>query len=217
MKAIVTSLSPSSADPDSALACLEVAMVFAGLPIANLPAGLVFRNWPLGFAGVMGGGMTLGPGVYTYAFPVGLTGTVDLYGDENDVWIFQIDGALTTAAGSEIRMTGNATADNVFWYIKAAATIGAGATTKVKGTIMASGAISVGANAETQSLLSSVGAVTLGADAAAKGALVGFGAITMGANARAKSVITPAARTYGAGACTTDTDDCFFPGEGSSQ
>jgi hypothetical protein len=206
MKAFITT--PYPANPDMALACLDEAMAVAALPAANL--GLVARDWPATFTGDMGG-FSLGPGVYTYSIPIGLTGAVTLNGGANDVWIFQIDGALTVAADSEILLTGGASTDNVFWYINAAATIGAGTTTNVKGTIMASGAISVGANplsvganAKTQALLSSVGAITLGADATAFGALVGFGAITLGANARATSVTTPAAKTFGAGACTTD-------------
>jgi hypothetical protein len=50
----------------------------------------------------------------------------------------------------------------MFWIVNGAATIGAGTSTTVIGTIMASGAITVGASATTDALLSSGGATNGG-------------------------------------------------------
>jgi hypothetical protein len=146
------------------------------------------------------------PGVYTMAAATSLAGTLtlDSNGDPTAVWIFQIGGALTTAAASQMDFkpygSNTGSAANVFWIVNGAATIGAGTSTTVVGTIMASGAITVGASATTGALLSSGGAITVGAGATVNGALVALGAISLGAGASSTSLTTTAAVTLGAGA-----------------
>jgi hypothetical protein len=65
------------------------------------------------------GGLTLTRGVYKTAANVGITtGTLhlDAQGDPNAVWIFSIDGTLTTGApGGSISLDNGALAKNVYW------------------------------------------------------------------------------------------------------
>ena len=93
-------------------------------------------------------GTTFTPGLYSAAAAVADTGTVTLDGggDPNAVFVFQIDAAMTVAAGGKIVLTHGAQASNVFWQVNGAATVGAGA--EFTGTLMASAAIAVGAGTE---------------------------------------------------------------------
>jgi Ice-binding-like/Bacterial Ig-like domain len=94
--------------------------------------------------------VTLSPGLYTSAAAVAITAaggvTLDAGGDPNAIFVFQVGGALTLAAGAEVNLTGGAQASHVFWQVNGAATLGANAT--FSGTIMATAAIGVGAGAE---------------------------------------------------------------------
>lgn len=79
------------------------------------------------------GGQVLAPGVYYTAASVLLsTGALqlDAQGDPNAVWIFSIDGALTTGApGGSISFVGGVgQAKNVYWRTGTSTTIGAGTT-----------------------------------------------------------------------------------------
>jgi hypothetical protein len=60
-------------------------------------------------------GLTLEPGVYKWSTGVLITSDVTLHGDRNDVWIFQIAGGITQAAGTSVTLTGSAKPENVFW------------------------------------------------------------------------------------------------------
>ena len=73
------------------------------------------------------GGMTLGPGVYHWGAALAIPTSITLAGRASDVWIFQIDGALGLTAGARVDLTGGALAKHVFWQVKAATTLGAGA------------------------------------------------------------------------------------------
>ena len=90
--------------------------------------------------------MTLAPGLHTIAAAVSNTGTVTLDGggDPNAVFVFQVDGALTIAAGSQRhadqRRPGVA---RVFWQVNGAGAVGANA--KFAGTLMAMDAVAIGA------------------------------------------------------------------------
>jgi len=87
---------------------------------------------PIGVAGDLGG-MTLTPGLYKSATTLALTGTLTL--DGAGVYIFQIGTGLTVNTGATVVLSGGATADNVFWQVGSAATLGT--TADFKGTIMA--------------------------------------------------------------------------------
>ena len=70
------------------------------------------------------GGMTLGPGVYTFNTSAQLTGTLTLTGA--GFHIFQIGSTLTTASGSVVAAINGADAANTFWQVGSSATLGTG-------------------------------------------------------------------------------------------
>jgi hypothetical protein len=110
------------------------------------------------------GGMTLEPGLYKFTATLGITGTnVTLAGSDTSVWIFQIGTAFNVAAGIQVILTGGAKANNVFWQVGSAATLGAASV--MKGTIMADQAITMNAGAIVEGrLLARVAAITTGAN-----------------------------------------------------
>jgi hypothetical protein len=93
-------------------------------------------------------GVTLAPGLLSSAAAVSNTGTVTLDGggNPNAVFVFQVGGALTMAAGAQVKLIDGAQASNVFWQVNGAAAIGAGDT--FVGTLMAHDAVAIGAGTE---------------------------------------------------------------------
>ncbi len=91
-------------------------------------------------------GQTLAPGIYksTSTLEIG-GGSLTLNGGPNDVWIFQVESALTTTAGGNVVLTGGALAKNVFWQVGSSATIGNGTT--FNGNILALSSITVNTGA----------------------------------------------------------------------
>ena len=89
-------------------------------------------------------GATIPPGLHTIAGAASNTTTVTLDGggDPDAVFVFQINGALTTAAGSRVMLTNGARASRVFWQVNGAASVGANAT--FAGTLIAQDAVAVG-------------------------------------------------------------------------
>ncbi len=65
--------------------------------------------------------------------------TLDAQGNPNAIFIINVNGALKTSAGSNILLTGSASASNVYWLVNGFVELGAG--TVFKGTIIASGQI----------------------------------------------------------------------------
>lgn len=88
------------------------------------------------------GGLTLTPGVYCMG-AADLTGTLTLNG--NGIYIFQVASALTTAPGSQVLLTGGASACNVFWQVTSSAALGT--TTSFAGTILALTSITINTGA----------------------------------------------------------------------
>ena len=89
--------------------------------------------------------------------------TLDGQGDPNAVFIFQVASTLTTAAGSQVILIGNANADNVFWQVGTSAALAT--TTAFKGTILADQSISLSTGATLEGrALARIGAVTLDAN-----------------------------------------------------
>ena len=76
------------------------------------------------------------------AFALSGNMTLDGEGDPNAVFIFQIDAAMNTAAGTSVLLVNGAQASNVFWVVDGAVTTGALAT--LPGTILATAAITLG-------------------------------------------------------------------------
>ena len=68
--------------------------------------------------------------------------TLDADGDSSAVFIFQINAALSSAAGSKVVLTDGALANNVYWQVVGAVSLGAGA--KSVGTFLGAGAITFG-------------------------------------------------------------------------
>ena len=107
------------------------------------------------------GGQTLVPGVYEGG-GLSVTGTLtlDAEGDSDAVFIFKASSTLVTASGSNISLTGDADACNVFWQVTSSATLGT--NSDFVGTIMALTSITANTGASVEGrLLARNGAVTL--------------------------------------------------------
>jgi hypothetical protein len=98
---------------------------------AGRPHGVGATNLNVG-RGTLNG-QTFSPGTYTWTSNVVITGNITLAGGANDVWIFQIAGTLNIASGTEVILSG-ALAENVFWQVSGATTLGTNST--FNGTIL---------------------------------------------------------------------------------
>jgi hypothetical protein len=85
--------------------------------------------------------------------------TLDAQNDPNAVFIFQINGALNTAAGSTVVLVNGASASNVFWASTGA--VGTGADSSFTGTILTAGAVTIGAGGTLIGRALALGAITL--------------------------------------------------------
>lgn len=108
-------------------------------------------------------GQTLSPGVscQNTATPTTLdaNGTLTLSG--NGIFIIRLSSELTTGANSMITLINGATAENVFFQIEGAATLGALST--FNGTIVAQGGITLNSTILNGRALSTTGAITTNA------------------------------------------------------
>jgi hypothetical protein len=98
-------------------------------------------------AGVIGG-ETLTPGVYTFGTYVSIAD--DVYfdadtngGDGGDVFIIQIAGYLSVAAGVRVHLLNGALAKNIFWQVEDYATVGA--LSHMEGIFLSKTAVTLGA------------------------------------------------------------------------
>jgi len=109
-------------------------------------------------------GATLTPGLYTAAAAVAVPGivTLDAGGDPNAVFVIQVGGALSLAAGAQVKLTGGAQAANVFWQVYGAFSLGAGA--QFAGTALASTTGTIGANSIVNGRVLAETAVTMDGD-----------------------------------------------------
>ena len=80
------------------------------------------------------GGLTLVPGLYKWGTGVTIPTADTLSGGANDIWIFQIAGALSLANGSVVTLTGGAQAKHIFWQV--AGQVSLGTTSDFKGIIL---------------------------------------------------------------------------------
>jgi hypothetical protein len=99
-------------------------------------------------------GLTLTPGTYKASSSLGILSvapgplsivTLDGLGDPNAVFVFQIGSALTTATGTQVKLTNGTQAKNVFWACGSAATLGVDSI--FNGNILASTDITVATGA----------------------------------------------------------------------
>lgn len=114
-------------------------------------------------APLLGNGQTLSPGTYAIGQTATLNNilTLDGGGNPNAVFIFQIQGAMSSAANAQVLLTNGALACNVFWKIEGLVNLAT--NTAMKGTIVANNAAIVlnsGVTIEGRAL-STTGAVTV--------------------------------------------------------
>lgn len=112
------------------------------------------------------GGLTLAPGLYRWNSAVTLPfgSNVTLSGGPNDVWILQITGTVTTAANTNVFLTGGALPKNVFWQV-AGATVTVGAGAHFEGVVLAQNAMTFGNQASVSGRLLAQTAVNLSQNA----------------------------------------------------
>ncbi len=93
------------------------------------------------------GGLTLTPGVYSFASSAQLTGNLflDFMGNSDALFIFQIGSALTTASGSSVSVLNGAPGGGVYWQVGSSATLGT--STAFLGNIIADASISLNTGA----------------------------------------------------------------------
>jgi hypothetical protein len=99
------------------------------------------------------------PGVYHFTAAVNIASECTFNGGPDDIWVFQVDGALTQTAGVNVNLTGGAQAKNVLWRVDGAASIGAGS--HLEGVVIARDSITLGAGATSTGRLLAGAAVTV--------------------------------------------------------
>jgi len=105
---------------------------------------------------------TIAPGLHTISGAASNTTTVTLDGlnDPSSVFVFQVNGALSFAAGSQVKLINGARASRVFWQVNGAGAVGA--NSKFAGTLMAMDAVAIGAGTEVNGrAFARTGALTL--------------------------------------------------------
>lgn len=111
---------------------------------------------------VFGLGEIVTPGVYDVAAAASINGvlTLDGGGDATSIFVFRINGALTSVAASTIVLTNGALSSNVFWLVEGAVALGA--NTSFVGTAFAHNAAAGAGNGTIISgrLVSNLGAIT---------------------------------------------------------
>lgn len=91
------------------------------------------------------GGKTLEAGLYKWTNSVTVPTNVTISGGENDIWIFQIAGNLTSSSAVNIILEGGAQAKNIFWQVSGAVTLGS--TSHFEGIILSKTSIELKAGA----------------------------------------------------------------------
>lgn len=114
-------------------------------------------------APLLGNGQTLTAGVYSInaATTLNLVLNLDAQGDPNAVFIFQIQGPLSTNAASKVKLLNGALACKVFWKVEGLVSMASGTT--MRGTVIANNAaieMNTGDTLEGRAL-STTGAVTI--------------------------------------------------------
>jgi hypothetical protein len=111
-------------------------------------------------------GATLTPGLYTAAAAVAVPAsgivTLDGGGNPNAVFVIQVNGAMSLAAGAQVKLTGGARASNVFWQVNGAFSLAAGA--QFAGTALANTTGTIGAGSLVNGRVLAQTAVTMDTD-----------------------------------------------------
>jgi len=112
------------------------------------------------------GGLTLTPGLYKWTTGVTISNDVTISGGPNDVFIMQISGTLTMASAKSVILSGGVKAENIFWQLSGAMTIGANAV--FKGIVLGATSLALQTNAAFSGHLYAQTAVTLDSNAVTK-------------------------------------------------
>jgi hypothetical protein len=111
-------------------------------------------------------GATLSPGLYTAAAAVAVPAagivTLDGGGNPNAVFVIQVNGALSLAAGAQVNLTDGAQASNVFWAVNGAFSVAASA--QFVGTALATTTGTIGAGSLVNGRVLAQTAVTMNDD-----------------------------------------------------
>lgn len=105
------------------------------------------------------GGKTLTPGLYKFTSSVVIPTDVTISGSSNDVWIFQVAGTLNMSSAVNITLTGGAQANNIFWQVSGAVTLGT--TSHFEGNILGQTGINLQTGASINGRMLAQTAVTL--------------------------------------------------------
>ena len=141
---------PTTSDLTTAVANMQTAYTDAASrptpDFSNLAAGTI-------------GGLTLMPGLYTWASSLTIPTDVTLAGAANDVWIFQITGDLKLSAAKAMTLSGGAQAKNIFWQVAGA--VDFGTTSHSEGIVLCQTAITLGTGASINGRLLAQTAVNI--------------------------------------------------------
>jgi len=137
----------------SAQCALDVQRAYDSLAIA------IPTNFPT--SSILGNGTTLTAGTYFIPSAATLKATLTLSGNSNSVFIFQIQGPLSTDTSSKIKLINGVLACNVFWKVEGLVDMAPGTT--MRGTIIANNAAIKMAAGDTLEgrALSTAGAVSV--------------------------------------------------------
>jgi hypothetical protein len=128
---------------------------------AYLDAVNAVRGTPTSISGNING-LTLVPGLYESGSSIEISPGGFLYldaqGDANAVFVIRSATSITTESTSEVVLTGNAQAANIYWAAGSAVTLGT--NSKMKGTIISNTSISLltGARLDGRALIQSASA-----------------------------------------------------------
>jgi cytoskeletal protein CcmA (bactofilin family) len=109
-------------------------------------------------AGVIGGNL-LTPGLYKWTSTLVIASDITLIGNAADVWIFQVAGTFNMSSAAKINLAGGAKAENIFWQVSGAVTLGT--TSHLEGTLLGATSIAVQTGATVDGRLLAQTAVTL--------------------------------------------------------
>jgi len=137
---------------------------FLGLAVGDMgyayddAAGRVSQDFVELGAGEIGG-LTLTPGLYKWSSAILISTDVTLSGGPNDVWIFQVAGTLNQANATRVTLAGGARAENIFWQVAGAVTLGTNA--HFEGVVLGKTMIAVNTGTSVNGRLLAQTAVTL--------------------------------------------------------
>lgn len=159
----ISGFPPGVVNAPSSIHISDAIAIQAQTDLVNGYNAIAARPATMNLTGVDLAGLTLTPGVYSFAQGASLSGalTLNALGNPNAVFIFNIGSTLVTGSASSVNIIGGGTGNNVYWRVGTSATLGS--TTSFIGDILALTSITLntGANITCGSALARNGAVTL--------------------------------------------------------